>query len=489
MTDNVPPEGTDTPNTLDRKKLLLAGLTAIAAAVVLVLPNYVSEPWIAPDATSINDTADAPQAQRSVLNPSLIAEKKQARQQAQVVLAEIVALRDTLEQRGVTDWAAFAYQSAQDAVDRGDDEYLDAEYKRAIGSYRDALEQLKNLNSDADTTLASNLKKGFESIDTGDVEAARGAADIAALIAPDNPRALLLTARATLLPDTLAQLRDAEQRLNAGQLDRAIAAYQRALAIDAEHQGAQQQLLNTQIRKRGRDFRAQMSRGWQALDNNQFERAEQAFSEAATIDGNSPAVPQARTQLATRKANYRSSQALQTALQLEREERWQQALDIYEQMLSEDNSLTEPRVRRVNASVRATLDQRVNALLAEPLKLADSGSYQRGRQLLRDLSGIADSLASGAGNSQLRAQIDQLDAVLRRSQTSTEVLLRSDGFTEVTLFRVSKLGTFDARRLQLKPGRYRASGARTGYRDVLIEFTVDGSASNAAIDIRCDEMI
>ena len=158
-------------------------------------------------------------------------------------------------------------------------------------------------------------------------------------------------------------------------------------------------------------------------------------------------------------------------------------------MLSEDNSLTEPRVRRVNAAVRATLDQRVNALLAEPLKLADSGSYQRGRQLLRDLSGIADSLASGAGNSQLRAQIDQLDAALRRSQTSTEVLLRSDGFTEVTLFRVSKLGTFDARRLQLKPGHYRASGARTGYRDVLIEFTVDGSASNAAIDIRCDEMI
>ena len=444
MTDNAPPKGTDTPSTPDRKKLLLAGLTAIAAAVVLILPNYVSEPWIAPDATSINDTDGASQAQRSALNPSLIAEKKQARQQAQVVLAEIVALRDTLEQRGVTDWAAFDYQVAQDAVDRGDDAYLDAEYKRSIGSYRDALGRLKNLNSDADTTLASNLEKGFESIDKGDIEAARGAADIATLIAPDNPRAQLLSARAALLPDTLAQLRDAEQRLNAGQLDRAIAAYQRALAIDAEHQSAQQQLLNTQIRKRERDFRVQMSRGWQALDNNQFERAERAFDEAVKIDGNSPAVPQAYTQLATRKANYRSAQALQTALQLEREERWQQALDIYEQMLSEDNSLTEPRVRRVNASVRAALDERVDALLADPLKLADSGSYQRGRQLLRDLSGIAESLASGAGNNQLRAQIDQLDAALRRSQTSTEVLLRSDGFTEVTLFRVSKLGTFDA---------------------------------------------
>lgn len=489
MTDNAPPKGTDTPSTPDRKKLLLAGLTAIAATVVLVLPNYVSEPWITPDATSSNDTDSASQAQRSALNPSLIAEKKQARQQAQVVLAEIVTLRDTLEQRGVTNWAAFAYQSAQDAVERGDDEYLDAEYKDAIGSYRDALGQLKNLNSDADTTLASNLEKGFKSIEKGDIEAAKGAAQIATLIEPDNLRAQLLSARAALLPDTLAQLRDAEQRLNAGQLDRAIAAYQRALAIDAEHQSAQQQLLNTQIRKRERDFRTQMSRGWQALDDNQFERAERAFDEAAKIDGNSPAVPQAQMQLATRKANYRSAQALQTALQLEREELWQQALDIYEQMLSEDNSLTEPRVRRVNASVRAALDERVNALLADPLKLADNGSYQRGKQLLRDLSGIADSLAPGAGNNQLHAQIDQLDAALRRSQTSTEVLLRSDGFTEVTLFRVSKLGTFDARRMQLKPGRYQVSGARTGYRDVLIEFTVDGSASNAIIDIRCDEMI
>lgn len=76
MTDNAPPKGTDTPNTLDRKKLLLGGLVAIAAAVVLVLPNYVSEPWIAPDTTSINNTDGAPQAQRSALNPSLIAEKK-----------------------------------------------------------------------------------------------------------------------------------------------------------------------------------------------------------------------------------------------------------------------------------------------------------------------------------------------------------------------------------------------------------------------------
>lgn len=484
MTDTQPPADASLHRPLNRKNLLMGSLLAVAAAVVLVLPNYVTEPWIASDQPATAPlTSDG--GQLATLNPSQIAENKQYRRDAQVLLAEIIQTRSNLEQRGAGEWARFALETAQINIQRGDDAYLNTSYSKATERYTEALEQLKELYNSADTALASSLKKASESLKNGDIEAAIGAANSALLIAPDNIEAQRLSARASVLPDVIEQLQEADKALNAGQLERAITAYRRALKSDAEHLGAQRALRKTQTAKRERDFTAQMSLAWQALDSNQFSLAKQAFERATAIDANNPALDQGRSQLATRQADHRSSQQLVSALRLERQEAWQKALYLYDQMLVEDSSLTEPRVRRVNAAVRATLDRQVRALLAAPLELSNAATYRRSRQLLGDL----DGLVNGDDTPKLRDQIARLKTALQRSQTATDVEFRSDGLTNVTLYRVSKLGTFTAQRLQLKPGRYRASGARNGYRDVLVEFIIDGQAVNPPIDIRCSELI
>ena len=69
------------------------------------------------------------------------------------------------------------------------------------------------------------------------------------------------------------------------------------------------------------------------------------------------------------------------------------------------------------------------------------------------------------------------------------VNLTSDGFTDVRLLRIRSLGRFVDQRLELLPGRYVATGARIGYRDVRIEFIVTPTGTGTPVTIRCTTRI
>ena len=132
------------------------------------------------------------------------------------------------------------------------------------------------------------------------------------------------------------------------------------------------------------------------------------------------------------------------------------------------------------------MDRQTNAVLASPLALANKKTYIEAKVLLDNLLGIADN---GVNTQKLSGQIRDLEKLLERSQTATEVILQSDGQTDVTLLRVSKLGVFARKTVFLRPGKYSILGARTGFRDILIEFTVDVGSNNVPIDVRCSETI
>jgi hypothetical protein len=69
------------------------------------------------------------------------------------------------------------------------------------------------------------------------------------------------------------------------------------------------------------------------------------------------------------------------------------------------------------------------------------------------------------------------------------VELVSDGETQVTVFRVGRLGSFERRELELRPGTYTVMGSRVGYRDVRIDFRVAPEIELEPIVVRCEEPI
>ena len=89
----------------------------------------------------------------------------------------------------------------------------------------------------------------------------------------------------------------------------------------------------------------------------------------------------------------------------------------------------------------------------------------------------------------LSLQVAELHRYLSQSTIPVPVVLLSDSLTEVTLFRVAKLGTVEQTSVQLKPGHYIAAGSRNGYRDVRVEFTITGEPMEEPILVSCNEAI
>lgn len=293
----------------------------------------------------------------------------------------------------------------------------------------------------------------------------------------------MLQQRLKVLPDLLDLLQQGERLKQAGELQQAKKVYQQAADLDPLHQQAQNSLAEIEVAIIDAKFNDAMSDGYQALAADQLETAASAFQQAATVYANNPAVEQAMSQLQSRKSQLWASRQFSKAKGLEQQEQWQQAVIVYEQMLATDPSLADVVVKKIPATVRADLDLQLDKVLKDPLKLSYRSNYTTAEQLLKDARSIPKP------GKKLSRQISELEKILKLSQMPVEVVFESDAVTEVKLFRVASLGAFEQKTLSLKSGSYTVAGSRKGFRDVRVDFIVNGEPLTHPIVIRCTEPI
>ena len=464
-----------------RQRLIIAGLLLLVALVVLLLPHCVTEPWIAES----NDDRPTTAAITTV-SPSTAAEKTQYRQNSQQLLAKIIVKRDKLNSQSVQDWGGFEFDRALELITAGDEQYSYGNYSQSLSSFERALEQLEQLQTLGQEKYTEALEAGTTAIENAtpaDLATATTAAQLAMAIAPEDSRSLALKQRAKPLPQLIEVLESGHKMRAEGQLQSAKRYYQQALKLDKQHKKAAQVLNQINQTITEQDFRRAMSQGFTALEENRFAQASVAFAQASEIYPQNQAVAQALAQLETQQSQLLVSEQMQQAAEFEQQEQWQQALAIYQSLLQIDPSLTQAKVKTIPVSVRATLDQQLKDSLADPLQLSSSANYNQAQRLLADAKSI------GNPGPVLSQQISALDRALRQSTTAVDVVLQSDNLTDVTLFRIAKLGLFTQTTVQLRPGRYIAAGSRMGYRDVRVEFTITGEPLAQPILVRCNEQI
>ena len=86
-------------------------------------------------------------------------------------------------------------------------------------------------------------------------------------------------------------------------------------------------------------------------------------------------------------------------------------------------------------------------------------------------------------------QLSTLEVLLKQAGAIIQLTLRSDGETEITLRRVSRLGKFKEKLLSVRPGEYTLIGSRNGYRDIRRTFTVKHDSVAVELYIVCTEAI
>jgi tetratricopeptide (TPR) repeat protein len=225
-----------------------------------------------------------------------------------------------------------------------------------------------------------------------------------------------------------------------------------------------------------------MGTGLAALEAGRVAAARTAFESAQRLRPGDPQVAEALARTSAAARGGAASELEQRAARLVAEERWTEALELYDEALARDSTLEFARRGRAQVLPRADLSRRLQALIERPERLAAAEVRAEADRLL------ARARAQAQGPV-IRSQIARLELLVPEFDRPVRLALESDNATEVAIQRIGSFGAFDRREVELKPGQYTIIGKRDGFRDVRRVFTIAPGAALQTIAVRCVEPI
>jgi tetratricopeptide (TPR) repeat protein len=294
--------------------------------------------------------------------------------------------------------------------------------------------------------------------------------------APASPAASQDAKQAEAVRQRLAS---AERLAAAGNLSVAQSDFQEALRLDPQSQPAREGLQRVTSRMAAEEFRRWMAEGFAALNAGDLTHAQARFLKAKTLRPNAPEVAEALAQTERGLRTARIEAARQRALTAEQREDWVGALAAYEEALGMEPALQFAQQGKERAAALVTLERRIAFFVNQPGLLDSDAQLENAARLLQDIQ------AAPPAGSRLRAEADKLGAMIQAAKTPVRVTLESDSLTDVSVYRVGKLGRFGARELSLRPGTYTVAGSRDGYRDERLELVVKPGTEPIRVTIVC----
>jgi hypothetical protein len=473
-------------------KLIYGGLAfafLLMLLVVFVLPDLVQEdaaPSVAPapvadEASPVDDAAtetdEAPDEAASDID---VAAVKAATDEA---LGDLLSQLERLRYRAIERWGGQPYLNAVDVYRRGDEAYVAKNYRLAGDRYREASAMLEPFFSRIDAEFAKALAAAKDAFARGDPSEAVRLYDLAVSITPGNREAEAGLARAMNLEAVLALTSQARQFETDLELDAAKAAYDRALGLDPQWEPAAAGLDRVNVAIKQMSFDMRMTEGLDALMDGDYASARAAFEAAKLLDPTSrqPADGLLQVEQEIKLANIRTLQ--QQAETLDGEEQWETSVGVYQDILQIDPDLQFAKDGLAEARQRAAMHASLQELIDQPDNLSDPANIQSATRLLLDVARISPR------GPRLEEQKNELSRLLKRAATPMQVQLVSDNVTDVTVFKVGRLGVFNSQELSLRPGVYVAVGNRPGYRDVRVEFRVAPEIEMDPVVVQCEERI
>lgn len=473
---------------------VLGLLLLLAAGVFFVLPGLLSrsaspqsaEERARPVAPAEPQMAAKPASPAAAASPSQSpwqqAQADRERASAKAALDALLALQYELQERKVESWAKQDFDAAIAMAQQGDTAYRESRFTDATARYGEGETALRTLRDGIPARLESRLAEGDTAFAAGDQRAAIAAFSEAAAIEPSNTRATTGLERSRNLDRLAALLTTGKAQESSGQFEQAARHYREALALDAGWEPARQALAAVESRISGEKSAARLSAGFAALSAGRLEDARREFQAAIPLGGGTAAregLQQVEFQIAQQKIGT----LLRSAGEAEAAEQWQRALAAYDSALAIDPALGTAGTGRERARTRLALDEALAKIAAEPGTLASDGARTAADKLIASASAVPDA---GPG---LRARIAAARQALAAMRTEMPVQLRSDGKTDVIVFRVGSLGSFTDRSLSLLPGDYVAVGRRDGFRDVRVEFSLRPGHTTPPVVVQCGQKI
>lgn len=460
-------------------------VAALAAALCLaVLVFFVLPGWLTP----AREVPPPPPVSVKPAPAPLAPVSKPGETVRQRLLAEEAAGRyreasEALLKRRAPDWAPKEWTAA---TARGGDAaaaVASRDYTRAVDLYNDAVRMLTEIAGQSDAAFERVMAAGAASIEARSAADAIKAFQLALAIRPGDAKAQHGLGRAERLDEVIARVTAGETREKAGELVEARRAYADALTLDPEFAPAREALGRVDRRLAAQRFDELMTRGLAQLEQSEWAGAERSFSAALKVRPKHRAAADGLAQAKEGLQRVALARLQREARALEVSERWPEALAIYRRAEAIDPAVVFAREGIARSSRMIELHAQLAAYLAQPERLSSTAVQAEAQKFLASL----DS-ETGTGP-RLAQERQRLETALKRATTKVTVRLTSDNATEVTLYRVGRLGRFQNRDLELTPGTYTLVGSRPGYKDVRIELIVSPDSRTPRVFVACKEPV
>ena len=470
---------------------LRRGLVGAAFAVLLLgsvlaffaLPRLVRPPPMAaaptPQKTTDARAAEAAAAEKD-RDLRKLAEAKLAYED---MLPGIRQRLDKLVARAAVDWGGEAFERARTGVDSANKRFAAGEYDVALAELKRVVPDLATTEAAAAGVLRTALAAGNSALEQGTAAEAERQFALALKLQPDHPQAKRGLERARNLDEVRRLLADAARLEEEGRSGDAAAGYRKALALDRDSTKASEGLARLASAELNAAFGAAMSAGLEALARRDFSAAQSAFQRADRLRPGAPEAQDGLAQVARAQGDAGIATHLSAAQRAEGEERWQVALEAYRRALAIDRNLLTAQEGVERTEPRAALEAQLNGFAARPERLFSTEVRAAARTTLSRARAVEPA------GPVLRKQIETVSALVAAAEVPVAVALTSDNQTDVTIYRIGRIGLFEHKDMELLPGRYTIVGTRSGFRDVRRELMVLPGQVPPTVAIRCEEPI
>ncbi len=434
----------------------------------------------APPAAAAPENPPAAAAPAPAVDPQ---RRRRLKTAAEEQLARYLKSKQRLDRLGAALWGAQDYREILRLADDGDARYRAEDYPAAAEMYRRAAEKSARLADRAPAALEALLARALSDIEAGDGPAARRRLEAAQKIDPADKRIAKLLRRAATAEEVHRLTQEGGALAEKGAIEKALAAYRRALKLDPAAPVAREAADRLQRRVALQRYRHFMSLGLAAMERGQYGQAVDLLRKARAA---APGRPEARDALSQAEDGLRRQriEALRReALAAESAEDWPRALQAYQAILKIDDRVGFAVDGRKRAAAQIKRLQRVDFFTKNPQALQNDRRLEEARRLVAELENTAPRGPRAA------ARTAQLKALVEAWQTPVAVTIHSDGATRVAVYRVGRLGRFTQRRIELRPGTYTVVGSRDGYQDVRQTVTVKPGQQSLEITVICKNKV
>ena len=452
---------------------ILVGLTLLLVIVIFILPLLVQE-----------DRDDLPNQvieEKTIFIPNqeILAQKPIA----EALLSELLIKIESLKLQGILFWGMEKWEDVLIVQQEGDSAFIEQQYDLSAGRYREALQMLSDLEISIPDVLTNALKMGQSSILSGNENDAIANFEIALAIDGNNTEAKLGLDRALKLDQVLERTQRGQTEFAMGSYEPAIQSFEDALLIDPDWEPAINGLAQSKQSYADNLFQESLSKGYRSLNDESFDEAESLFDQALSIRPNSEEALQALDELNLKRIASLTKSLKYKGLIAEVNEEWNQAKGFYQEILVIDANLEEVKESLSRVESRILLEAEMKSIIARSDAYNDNKVLGQAQALLETAKSIERI------GPKMEESIQKLDSLIQIALIPIEVIFESDQFTEVTIFKVDQMGTFQQKIVSLRPGIYTARGSRKGFKDETIRFRVDPNKQNQRVKIICNKKI